>query len=129
MVTQQAIQLKPYSRGIYLITNEILKPIGQFPEKSLMNIFIKHTSAGLAINENGDPSVRVDFEKIMNQIIPENQAFYTHTRLGPDDIPSHVKSTMTGHSLPIPITHGKLNWCAGRGFTFASFGISQLKEN
>ncbi len=121
MIHQSEIQLGSYARGIHIITNDILKQIGGLPDKGLMNIFIKHTSAGLAINENADPAVREDFENIMNQLVPENQSFYTHTEEGPDDMPSHVKSTMTGHSLTLPITNGRLNLGTWQGIYLCEF--------
>ena len=121
MIHQYEIQLPKLSRGIHIITDHILKEASELPDKGLMNIFIKHTSAGLAINENADPAVRTDFENIMNQLVPENQSFYTHTQEGPDDMPSHVKSTMTGHSLTIPITSGQPNLGTWQGIYLCEF--------
>ncbi len=115
------MQLTQYPRGIHIITQDIVKAIGHLPEQGMMNLFIKHTSAGLAINENADPAVRMDFENILNQLVPENQSFYTHTEEGPDDMPSHVKSTMTGHSLTLPITNGKLNLGTWQGIYLCEF--------
>lgn len=108
---QQEIRLSPRKRGFHLITNEILDQftglnklkIGQF------QVFIKHTSASLTINENADPSVRVDFESHMNKMVPENAPYYIHTFEGPDDMPAHIKASMMGASVTIPITNGRLN--------------------
>lgn len=108
---QKEIQLKARSRGFHLITEEVLS---QFPEinefsRGNLQIFIKHTSAGLMINENADPTVRGDFERHFNEMIPENQPYYQHTVEGPDDMPAHIKASLLGTHLQIPITNGKLN--------------------
>src|SRR5699024_2703760 len=108
---QKEIQLKPRSRGFHLITDEILS---QFPEiesisKGTLQIFIKHTSAGLTINENADPSVRGDFERHINKMVPEGKSYYQHTLEGPDDMPAHIKASLFGAHLQIPITDGQLN--------------------
>jgi len=115
MVEQFEIKLKPYPRGFHLVTQEILNQIGKLPEQGLMNLFIKHTSAALTINENADPAVRKDFETIMNKLIPENQPEYTHTQEGPDDMPSHVKGAMLGFAYTVPITNGQLNFGTWQG--------------
>jgi secondary thiamine-phosphate synthase enzyme len=111
MWLQKEIRLKPKSRGFHLITNEI---IAQFPEingfkTGLLNIFIKHTSASLTINENADPTVRLDFESYFNRSVPENQPYYQHMDEGDDDMPAHLKSSLLGCSLNLPVTHGRLN--------------------
>lgn len=108
---QKEIQLQPYKRGFHLITNEVLTV---FPEiksikKGFLKVFIKHTSASLTINENADPTVRVDFESHFNTMVPENQSYYIHTYEGSDDMPAHIKSSLLGSSVEIPITNGKLN--------------------
>ena len=108
---QHQIQLKPYSRGFHLITGEILDSI---PEISKINIgqlqvFIKHTSASLSINENADFTVRTDFESHFNKMVPENAPYYEHTYEGSDDMPAHIKSSLLGASVQIPISNGKLN--------------------
>lgn len=121
MIQQREIHLAPYNRGLHVITKEIEYVLGDLPEQGLLNIFIKHTSAGLAINENADPAVREDFEAILNQLVPEQQPFYKHVEEGPDDMPSHVKSTFTGHSLTIPITDGKLNMGTWQGIYLCEF--------
>ena len=110
-IFQKEIKLKARSRGFHLITDEIL---GQFSdiqniETGFLQVFIKHTSAGLAINENADPTVREDFESHFNELVPENQPYYKHTLEGPDDMPAHIKSSLTGASVQIPVTNGKLN--------------------
>lgn len=111
MWQQKEIRLKAKSRGFHLITDEILK---QLPEISsfrvgLINVFIKHTSASLTINENADPTVRQDFESYFNRAVPENEPYYKHTYEGSDDLPGHLKSSLLGNSVMIPITQGRLN--------------------
>ncbi len=111
MWIQKEIQLKPRSRGFHIITNEILDQLLELQdiEIGMMNIFIKHTSASLTINENADPTVRQDFEAYFNRAVPENEPYYIHTLEGADDLPAHLKSSILGSSLNIPVTNGRLN--------------------
>ncbi len=102
MIKQIEIILPPYKRGFHLITNIILKEIGELPEKGFLNLFLKHCSAAITINENADSSVRKDFEIIFNRIVPEG-SYYTHLTEGPDDMPAHIKSSLLGCSLTIPV--------------------------
>jgi secondary thiamine-phosphate synthase enzyme len=108
---QTEIILKPIGRGFHLITNEILSQIPEIRniKTGLMHIHIKHTSASITLNENYDPDVRGDMEKYFNRTVKENESWYEHTSEGPDNMPSHIKSTIIGTSLTIPITEGKLN--------------------
>ncbi len=108
---QKEITLKSYPRGFHLITDVI---VDSFPELAQIKIgqlqvFIKHTSASLTINENADPTVRQDFESHMNNMVPENASYYIHTYEGPDDMPAHIKASLMGSSVQIPITNGRLN--------------------
>ncbi len=108
---QKEISLKPFKRGFHLITFEI---VNAFPEINQIKIgqlqvFIKHTSASLTINENADPTVRTDFESHFNKMVPENMPYYIHTYEGSDDMPAHIKNSLLGSSIQIPITNGKLN--------------------
>ena len=108
---QKEIQLRAYRRGFHLVTEEILT---QFPEVKEVNVgflkvFIKHTSASLTINENADPTVREDFESHFNKFVPENASYYKHTYEGSDDMPAHIKASLLGTSVEIPITNGRLN--------------------
>lgn len=108
---QKEIQLPTFSRGYHLITDIILT---EFPEISKikvgqLQVFIKHTSASLTINENADATVREDFETHINKMVPENMPYYKHDYEGPDDMPAHIKSSMLGSSVIIPITKGELN--------------------
>ncbi len=110
-IFQKEFKLSPKSRGFHLISDEVLN---NFPEVSeiatgIFQVFIKHTSASLTINENADPTVRKDFESHFNRMVPENQSYYKHTAEGPDDMPAHMKASLLGTSVQIPITGGKLN--------------------
>lgn len=111
MWIQKEISLNPKPRGFHLITNEIIQNLQEIGDISIgtMEIFIKHTSASLTINEDADPTVRDDFESHFNQIVPENAPYYKHTIEGPDDMPAHLKSSILGSSVTIPITNGTLN--------------------
>ena len=109
------------SRGFHLITREILQQLPALPKTGIMNIFCKHTSCGLSINENYDPDVRKDLETIFNHLVPENRPDYTHTLEGSDDMPAHAKSVLTGVSLTIPITGGHLNLGTWQGIYFNEF--------
>lgn len=111
MIIQKEITLKPKPRGFHLITNEILNNLPELKDikNGIANIFIKHTSASLTINENADPTVRTDMETYFNKIVPENANYFEHTLEGSDDMTSHIKATLIGSSLSIPITNGKLN--------------------
>ncbi len=121
MIKQIEITLPPFPKGCHLITNKIISAIGELPETGIMHIFIKHTSAALTINENADPSVRGDMDKSLDFIAPENQHFYTHTAEGADDMPAHIKTTIVGTSLTIPITKHKLNLGTWQGIYLCEF--------
>lgn len=115
MIQQVEITLKPVPRGFHLVTGEILRQLPNLPKTGLMNIFVKHTSCGLSINENCDPDVRDDMETIFNRLVPENRPDYLHTLEGADDMPAHAKSVLSGVSLTIPITNGRLNMGTWQG--------------
>lgn len=121
MISQKQITLSSKARGFHLITDEILSHLQDIPATGLLNIFCKHTSCGLALNENCDSSVRRDFEASFNQLVKENEPYYTHTAEGPDDMPAHIKSTLTGQSITIPITSGKLNLGTWQGIYYCEF--------
>ncbi len=108
---QKEIRLEAYPRGFHLITSKIINAIPELEEIRIgqLQVFIKHTSASLTINENADPTVRLDFESHINKMVPENQSYYKHTYEGPDDMPAHIKASLMGASVQIPITDGKLN--------------------
>lgn len=121
MVLQKEISLQGYKRGYHLITKIIEKAFDEWPETGLLNILVKHTSAGITINENADPSVRVDFAAFMDKLVPENLSYFTHTLEGSDDMPAHLKSTLIGQSINIPITHHRLNLGTWQGIYFGEF--------
>ena len=109
MIQQIEITLKSMSRGFHLVTSDIIRQLPKLPKMGIVNIFTKHTSCGLSINENYDPDVRIDMETIFNRLVPENRPEYVHTLEGADDMPAHAKSVLSGVSLTIPITNGRLN--------------------
>ncbi len=121
MIFQKEIQLPSYSRGYHIITRHVVDALPKLPEAGLLNVFVHHTSAGLMINENADPSVRVDLESIFNELVPENLPFLEHTMEGPDDMPAHVKSALTGVSLTIPIANGRLKLGTWQGIFLCEF--------
>lgn len=107
MIVQHQLSLKPYKRGFHLITDSIMNACGKLPEKGLIQIFIQHTSASLTINENADPSVRFDLESHANILAPENAPYFTHTIEGSDDMPAHIKASLYGSSVSIPIVNAR----------------------
>lgn len=110
MIQQEEFSLREKRRGFHLVTGEILQHLPQpLPETGLLNLFVKHTSCSLSINENADPDVRTDMEQIFNHLVKEREPYYDHVLEGADDMPAHAKSTMIGVSLNIPITRGRLN--------------------
>lgn len=121
MVKQYEIRLPAYKRGFHLITQEVLNAIDALPSSGIFHLFIQHTSAGLTINENADPSVRVDFESVFNRIMPENEPYLTHTMEGSDDMPAHIKSALVGSSVSVPITNGRLNFGTWQGIYLCEF--------
>ena len=111
MWIQKTITLSPKSRGFHIITHDVLENIPELKDfkTGILQLFIKHTSASLTINENADPTVRTDFESHFNMLAPENQSYYQHTFEGSDDMPAHLKASLLGSSVSIPITDGRLN--------------------
>ena len=121
MIQQKEFSLPSFNRGFHLITDIILKNVGQLPDEGLLNLFIHHTSAGLTINENADPSVRTDLDSFFDHIVPEGLSFLTHTLEGVDDMPAHVKSSITGVSITIPISKGRLKLGTWQGIYLCEF--------
>lgn len=121
MIDQKEIALKARNRGFWLITDEIVRQLPELPKQGILNLFIKHTSCALCINENFDPAVRDDMTEIYDRLIKENESYYTHVDEGADDMPSHAKSTLTGVSLNIPITNGHLNMGTWQGIYLCEF--------
>ncbi len=110
-VYQKEISLSPHRRGFHLISHEIFSKFHEIQEikAGLLHVFIKHTSASLTINENADPTVRIDFESHFNKMVPENMPYYKHDYEGADDMPAHLKSSILGSSVTVPVTNGRVN--------------------
>lgn len=121
MATQIEFTLRPHHRGFHLITNEIAEKLPKLPECGLINLFVKHTSCALSICENWDPSVRADMESIYDHLIAEDEPYYEHTLEGSDDMPAHAKTILTGVSINIPITRGRLNLGTWQGIYLCEF--------
>ncbi|MBS1593304.1 MAG: YjbQ family protein [Bacteroidetes bacterium] len=121
MVHQTELTIPAHKRGFHLITDLIVRNLPPLPETGLLQLFIKHTSAALAINENADPSVRVDFETAFNRIVVEGEQYYTHNDEGDDDMPAHIKSVLAGSSVTIPISNHKLNLGTWQGIYLCEF--------
>ncbi|HEX9251537.1 MAG TPA: secondary thiamine-phosphate synthase enzyme YjbQ [Ignavibacteriaceae bacterium] len=111
MWIQKEITLKPRSKGFHLITDEILSYLPEIKaiKIGLLNILLKHTSASITLNENADPSVRSDMKKYFDEIVPENKKYFEHISEGADDMPAHLKTSLLGNSISIPVTNGNLN--------------------
>ncbi len=111
MVIQKVLRLQPRGRGFHLITNEILSQLPELKniQKGICHIFILHTSASLTLNENADPTVRKDFESHFRRAVPDGAAYFEHDLEGDDDMPAHLKASILGSSVTIPVTNGALN--------------------
>lgn len=118
---QVSISLEARSRGFHLITREVLSHLGTLPDVGLLHLFCLHTSAGICISENADPDVRTDYEFIFNKLVPENMPGLKHTLEGPDDMPAHIKATLTGIDLTIPIRNGQLVLGTWQGIYLCEF--------
>ncbi|MGN0028440.1 MAG: secondary thiamine-phosphate synthase enzyme YjbQ [Marinilabiliaceae bacterium] len=122
MIKQKEFSLSARRRGCHLITSEIMANVrDMLPESGLLNLFIKHTSCALSINENADPDVRSDMAKIMDRLVKENEPYYDHTLEGEDDMPAHAKSSLIGVSITIPISRGSLNLGTWQGIYLCEF--------
>ncbi|MFC4639888.1 secondary thiamine-phosphate synthase enzyme YjbQ [Deinococcus hohokamensis] len=110
MWAQHELILRPYPRGFHLITREVVQALPQLPEvrAGLLHVFIQHTSASLSLNENASPDVRRDFERYFNHVVPQNWPGWEHTLEGPDDMPAHIKASLLGHSVMLPVRAGRL---------------------
>jgi secondary thiamine-phosphate synthase enzyme len=117
IIHQTSLELPPFPRGFHLITERIEHAIKGIREIKMgqLQVFIKHTSASLTINENADPTVRGDFERHFNIMVPENASYYRHNSEGPDDMPAHIKASLMGSSITVPITDGILNMGTWQG--------------
>lgn len=123
MTFQTEFTLRSRSKGFHLITDEIISKLPRLPEAGLLNLFMKHTSAALSINENADPDVQTDLKTIFENLIPEKEPYYVHTLEGDDDIPAHANSSIVGVSLNIPITSGRLNLGTWQGIYLCEFRL------
>ena len=121
MVRHHTLQLPALPRGYHLITDNLRQALHPLPQNGLLHVFIQHTSAGLTINENADPSVRVDFESMFNRLVPENEPYLTHTLEGPVDMPAHIKASLVGSSISIPIVDGRLALGTWQGVYLCEF--------
>ncbi|MCK4853428.1 MAG: secondary thiamine-phosphate synthase enzyme YjbQ [Bacteroidales bacterium] len=121
MIKQKEISLPPFDRGFHLITRYIEQELPELPDRGLVNILLKHTSAAITLNENADPTVRKDFESFMSRLVPENQPYYIHTLEGADDMPAHIKSSLFGATLTIPVSNGRLNLGTWQGIYLCEF--------
>lgn len=121
MIKQKEISLPEFKRGFHLVTSFIERNLPDLPETGIANLFIHHTSAALTINENADPSVRHDFHSFMNRLVPDGDSIFTHSLEGNDDMPAHIKSSLFGTSLTIPITNGRLNLGTWQGIYLCEF--------
>jgi len=121
MIAQTQFTLRPHGRGFYLVTPEVVRNLPTLPRTGLLHLFIKHTSAGLSINENADPDVQTDLAAIFDHLVKERERFYTHTLEGDDDMPAHAKAALVGSSVMIPITNGRLNLGIWQGIYLCEF--------
>ena len=122
MIQQTEFSLAAKCRGCHLVTHEVLDNLPKpLPKMGMLNLFVKHTSCALSINENADPDVRTDMEKILNRMVKENEPYYDHTLEGADDMPAHAKSSLIGVSITIPITNGRLYLGTWQGIYLCEF--------
>jgi secondary thiamine-phosphate synthase enzyme len=121
MIQQKTIYLPHFHRGFHLITDIIESEIGELPATGMVNLILQHTSAALTLNENADPDVRHDFEAFISKLIPENHPVYNHLLEGADDMPAHIKSSIFGVSITIPITNHHLNLGTWQGIYLCEF--------
>ncbi len=120
-IRQAEFTLKARTRGCHLVTSEVIGYLGKLPEVGLVNLFVKHTSAALTINENADPSVRTDMKAMYDRLVKDGESYFEHTMEGLDDMSAHAKTTLTGVSLTIPVTGGRLNLGTWQGIYLCEF--------
>ena len=122
MIKQVTFHLSAKRRGFHLVTSEVLSHLPHpLPQAGLLHLFVQHTSCALSINENADPDVRTDMAKIYDRLVKENEPYYDHVMEGADDMPAHAKCSLTGVSLNIPITNGRLNLGTWQGIYLCEF--------
>jgi secondary thiamine-phosphate synthase enzyme len=121
MIQQYEFSLPSRGRGFHIITRDVIQQVDNWPDRGIFHLFIQHTSAGLSINENADPTVLMDYENFFNHIVPQNMPFVEHDLEGPDDMPAHIKNTLVGSSISIPIRHGRLALGTWQGIYLCEF--------
>lgn len=121
MIQHSELTLPEYPRGFHLITDEILTSLGELPKEGILHLFIKHTSAGLTINENADATVREDFANSFDRLVKEREPFYRHTIEGDDDMPAHIKASLVGFAVSIPIANHRLDLGVWQGIYLCEF--------
>ncbi len=118
---QTTFRLSAYPRGFHLVTHHVEAALPPLPQIGLLHLFIQHTSAGLTLNENADPTVRSDFAASFDELVRENEPYYQHTFEGPDDMPAHIKASLVGSSVSVPISQGRLNLGTWQGIYLCEF--------
>ena len=118
---QMIFHLPPYPRGFHLVTHHVEAALPKLPVVGLLHLFIQHTSAGLILNENADPTVRSDFAASFDELVPEHAPYYEHTLEGPDDMSAHIKAALVGSSVSMPITQGRLGLGTWQGVYLCEF--------
>lgn len=126
---QIALSIQPKPRGFHIITEEVLAQLPELPSKGLLHLFIQHTSAGICINENADPTVLKDLNNWFNRNVKENEPYYQHTFEGPDDMPAHIKSILCGTDIHIPIVNGRLGLGVWQGIYLGEFRDRASQRN
>ena len=121
MVQHFDLNLPPLPRGIHLVTKQLIAQLPPLPQNGMLHLLLQHTSAGLLLNENADPTVRTDMEAYLDRIAPEHAPYFLHTYEGPDDMPAHLKSALTGVQLTLPIRNGRLTLGTWQGIYLAEF--------
>ena len=129
MTIQKEIELPAFKRGFHLITSLVMNQLPLLPTTGIVNLFIQHTSAAITINENVDPSVRLDFNSFFNKLVPDGDSVFTHTLEGDDDMSAHIKASLIGQTLTIPISNGKLNLGIWQGIYLCEFRTIPVNRN
>jgi secondary thiamine-phosphate synthase enzyme len=129
MVSHYTLSVGPFKRGFHLITNEVFHAVAQWPEQGMLQVFIQHTSAGICINEHADPAVRSDFELFFERLAPEHLPGIQHEEEGPDDMPAHIKSVLSGTTISIPIILGRPALGTWQGIFLCEFRSKATRRN
>jgi secondary thiamine-phosphate synthase enzyme len=129
MVTHYTFSAGPFPRGFHLITQQVFDAVERWPEQGMLQVFIQHTSAGICINENADADVRHDFELYFDRLAPENIPGLRHDIEGPDDMPAHIKSVLSGNTVSIPIINGKPALGTWQGIFLCEFRTKATRRN